>query len=118
MPIVEALVETTRAERYLRQLCDHLASMGHGRGPAVNHPGRPPVERVVRSQNTGVVVFDWGRCTLTATDAGLEIRAESDDEVALARAQMMIGGRIEAIGRRERLVVRWRPVSTRPPSKA
>ena len=68
------------------------------------------MRNVERSDTTGVIVFDWGQCTLAANEAALEVRAESDDPAALARAQQMIGGRIETIGRREHLAVRWRPV--------
>jgi hypothetical protein len=61
--------ETTRADRYLGQLCDHLDHLRHGdrrdHQPG-GHGGPPDVQRVQRTENGGVIVFDWGTCTLRA----------------------------------------------------
>lgn len=113
MPTAEARIDTPRAERYIAQLCDHLGHMGHGRFPAHrragDHAGLPNVLQVERDDTRAAIVFDWGRCTLTATSDALTLHAEADDEAALTRGQALIGRRIETIGRREQLTVTWRP---------
>jgi hypothetical protein len=48
-----------------------------------------------------------GTCRLLARDDALLVRAEAADDDALARAQAIIGHRIETIGRREHLTVTW-----------
>lgn len=62
--------DTTRADRYLAQLCDHLDHMRHTASPdhpPGGHGGVPDVQRVQRTENSGVIVFDWGTCTLRAS---------------------------------------------------
>jgi hypothetical protein len=102
--------ETTRADRYLAQLCDHLEHMRHGAGPdhqPSGHGGAPDVQLVERMQDGGVIVFDWGTCTLRASPDALAVQIEAADNAALTRAQALIGHRIETIGRRENLTVTW-----------
>lgn len=55
-----------------------------------------------------MIVFDWGTCTLSASNDALTIHAEAGDENALDRARALIGHRIETIGRRDDLRVSWR----------
>lgn len=52
MPSAEGITETTRATRYLTQLCKHLAH----RGMQVDNP----------HDHYATADFRWGTCTLTA----------------------------------------------------
>lgn len=113
MATAEARIETTRAQRYLAQLSDHLGHMGrggitprHGQQGGVHE--QPAVHRAEHGDRYGEFVFDWGTCKLLALDDALIIRADAADEEDLKHAQAMIGYRIETIGRREHLTVTWR----------
>jgi hypothetical protein len=102
--------DTTRADRYLGQLCDHLDHMRRTASPDHQPGGRagaPDVRRVERTESSGVIVFDWGTCTLRASADRLTVQVEAVDDAALTRAQTLIGHRIEVIGRRENLIVTW-----------
>jgi hypothetical protein len=98
MPTAEARIETTRPQRYLAQLRDHLGIGGitarHG------HPGglhdRPALQHAEHGDRYSEFVFDWGTCKVQALDDALLIRAEAADEEALERAQAMIAHRIES----------------------
>ena len=111
MPIAEARIPTTRAERYLAQLCDHLGHMRHGPNAArphrVGRHGTAAVQQVEHGDRYGQIVFDWGTCTLQALDDALIVRADAATDNDLKRAQAMIGHRVETIGRREHLTVIW-----------
>jgi hypothetical protein len=115
MPIAEGRVATSRADRYLAQLCGHLGQLshraighGHGRtgGPG-SEPGAPVVRHSSVEGRSGKIVFDWGTCSLQADDQALHLRLEADDNALLDRAREQISHRIENIGRRERLGVTW-----------
>ena len=112
MPTAEANIQTTRAERYLAQLCDHLGHMRHSSIMA-HHPDqggpldRPAVQQVEHEGRYGEIVFDWGTCKLTALDDALLIRVDAAGDEDLRRAQAMIGHRIETIGQREHFTVIW-----------
>lgn len=130
MPTAEARVGTDRADRYLAQLCGHLGRMTETRHrrPARQAGGRPhddghrppQVEHVDRSGRHGTVRFADGVCTLHATSDALVLRVDADDEDALRRLQNGVAGRLEKIGRRDRLTVTWsRPEATEaPPGEA
>lgn len=99
MPTAEARIETTHAQRYVAQLCDHLGHMRHGTTTA-QHPNqgglheRPAVQQVEHGDRYGEFVFDWGTCKLLALDDALLIRADASNDEDLTRAQAMIGHRI------------------------
>jgi hypothetical protein len=116
MPASQARVLTGRASRYLTQLCQHtgqLATMArrytlsrrHGHGDAA----APLPRHAEWSGADGVIDFDGGRCTLHATGEGLELNAEAGDQQQLRQIQEAITGRLERIGRRDRLTVTWGP---------
>lgn len=100
----EAQVETGRASRYLRQLCEHLNQIGHHHTHGGAHPS---VERVEWSDQQGVITFAQGRCTLRATAHTLTLRAEAVDADGLLLMKDMLAARLETIGRRDRLMVMW-----------
>jgi hypothetical protein len=130
MPTTEARVATSRAGRYLAQLCGHLSRMGGMRHrPPTRHVGgqthdgghRPPqVEHVDYSDTYGTVRFAGGLCTLHATSDTLTLRIDADDEDALRRIQNGVSARLEKIGRRDQLTVTWRRLdaSDDPPGEA
>ncbi|MEU6251244.1 DUF2218 domain-containing protein [Streptomyces sp. NPDC047043] len=113
MPTAEARVETERASRYLVQLCRHAQQMGrHSHYGARAHTGgdahRPPeVQHVEWSDTHGTVRVSLGQWTMQATADALTLRAEADTEEDLQRIQQLVAGRIEKIGRRDRLTVTW-----------
>ena len=108
MPTAEARVETTRAARYLAQLCDHLGHLVAGRF-AARHAGSGPlvVRSVDRSGTRAVIEFESARCTLTASAMALTVELEADDLDDLTTTQLLISRRLETIGARDHLVVNW-----------
>ncbi|CAG7613550.1 DUF2218 domain-containing protein [Actinacidiphila bryophytorum] len=113
MPTAEARIATDRASRYITQLCRHLGQMnrashrphdGHGQGPGQKMPA---VQHVDCTDTHGTVRFADGRWTLDATPDALTLRVDADDDAALRRLQDGITTRIEKIGRRDGLRVRW-----------
>jgi len=113
MPIAEGHVTTSRADRYLGQLCEHLGQLshgaarhGHGHSAGSSHEP-PPVLHASADGHRGLIVFGWGTCALLATDDELQLRLESADAGALERAREQIGQRIATIGRRDGLRVTW-----------
>jgi hypothetical protein len=97
MPTAEAFVNTDRADRYLTQFSSHLA---HGPG-GISAEERPD----------GSLLIDFGdaTCSMRATPTGLQLAAEASRADALARLQHQLAGRIEQIGHRDALNVRWDP---------
>jgi hypothetical protein len=49
------------------------------------------VQPVERTDDRGVIAFDWGTCTLRASPDGLDIQIEAADDAALTRARALIG---------------------------
>ena len=125
MPAAQAMIATTRPGRYLRQLCRHVDELSRHPHHAV-HPGRggpehPPPgadTRVTWTETAGVIDLGRSRCTLTADDEVLTLRAEADDATDLQRLQALLGARLEQFGRREHLTVAWQPVPAAPPAPA
>jgi len=113
----QAQVPTSRAGRYLAQLCSHGAKM---KRPAFHHPrghadgsAPPAAQHADWSDTEGTIEFGWGRCTLRATDDALILSAEADDEQLLQRVEEGIARGLERIGRRDQLTVTWQ--RTPPP---
>jgi hypothetical protein len=99
MLIAEARVATERSSRYLVQLCQHLSKVGRAHPQMQAH--------LEWSDDRGVISFGWGRCTLRADPGVLRLRAEAADEEGLHRLEQRVGGRLEQVGRRDRLTVTW-----------
>ena len=105
MPAAHATVATTRPGRYLTQLCRHVDQLSR-------HAHRVPAGRDARvtwTDSAGAIDLGWGRCTLTAEDEVLTLRAEADDAADLQRLQALLGARLEQFGRRDHLTVTWQP---------
>jgi len=125
VPTAHASVLTTRPNRYLTQLCRHVDQLsrcsdhrprlkqGH---PEHAHSG--PEAYVSWSDTAGTIDLTWGRCTLTANDNALVLRAEAGNDLDLHRLQALLGARLEHVGRRDHLIVSWQPLPTPTPSRA
>jgi hypothetical protein len=123
MPAAEARVATENADRYLTRLCQHATKMsGHTMSSHLRHrprshaadvsreDGAPPeIHRAECSGTDGILVLNWGQCTMHATPDLLVLCAEAADLASLTRIQDLVGGRLEKFGRREHLTVAWQP---------
>jgi hypothetical protein len=122
MPASYATVPTSRAARYLAQLCSHGRLMsrlarhrrpgqgqgqGHGHGDGQGNDGAPPVATASSTGTEGIIDFGWGRCTLRATAGALTLCAEAGDPQRLRQIQDGISARLQRIGRRDQLTVTW-----------
>jgi hypothetical protein len=99
MLITEASVETDRPNRYLVQLCTHISEV------AKAHPQMPA--RVEWSDDDGVITLGSASCTLQARPGALTLHIEAPDEDSLRQIQARVTDRLEQIGRRDGLSVRW-----------
>lgn len=97
MATSEALVETGRADRYLEQFAKHFAHQPGGIQARYDADGRLLVD------------FGGATCSMHATVDGLVLRAESAQPEDLGRLQRRLTDRLEQVGRRDGLVVRWNP---------
>lgn len=91
MPASRAIVQTTRASRYLQQLCKHF---GH----------KIPVEF---TPEAGWIRFDFGRADLAATANTLTMTATAGTAEDLARLQRVLASHLERFAFRDALRVRW-----------
>lgn len=128
MLTAEARVPTEHADLRLKQVCSHASKMQervgrhqmptggrhdpgmHGQGSDNQpHSGHKPAEirNVEWSDGRGVIDAGWGRCMLTAEPDALVLHVEAADKEGLRRLQEMVAHRVETIGVRERLKVRW-----------
>jgi len=124
MPASYAHVPTSRADRYLAQLCSHGRLMSrlarhrrpgqeHGQGQGQGHgdghgnDGGPPVATASSAGTEGIIDFGWGRCALRATAGTLILHAEAGDPERLRQIQDGISARLQRIGRRDQLAVTW-----------
>jgi hypothetical protein len=117
MLTAEALVETQHPARYLAQLGRHAGKMGEHRlhRPQAHGGGGtlPQVAGAEWSETAGTVSLSWGRWTMQAVPGALRLRAEAADEESLRRIQELITVRLEKIGRRDQLTVRWQATEPR-----
>jgi hypothetical protein len=102
MTTAEARIDTTKASRYLAQLCQHAKKFG-GRHP---HPTatRPDVLAVEWTDTDGTLTLSWGTCRLHADDDTLTVQVEAPDEDSLKRVQDIVAADLERFGR---LAVTW-----------
>ena len=124
----EARVPTDHAALRLKQVCSHASKMQqrvgshempaggrhdpgqHGPGSGKQpHSGHRPAEisNVEWSDGRGVIDAEWGQCTLMAEPDALVLRVEAADEERLQRLQEMVAHRVETIGVRDKVKVRW-----------
>jgi hypothetical protein len=117
MPTAEALVETQHPARYLAQLGRHAGQMSEHRPHRLRAHGgggtQPQVTEAEWSETAGTVSLSWGRWSMQALPGTLRLRAEAADEESLRRIQELITARLEKIGRRDQLTVRWQATEPR-----
>lgn len=101
-------VQTDRAVRYLERLAIHLDRMSAD-AHARPHGGArmPSVVEATRIGDGVAVVFDVGRIEVSAGGEALRLSVAAEDESQLHLLQTLIASRIETIGRRDALSVRW-----------
>ena len=87
----EARVSTTRASRYLGQLCKHFEH----RIPATY------------TGDHGRLEFESGVCLLDAADGTLVLRAEAKDEEQLGRLENVVARHLERFAFRDKPEIRW-----------
>jgi hypothetical protein len=109
-----ARVPTSRAGRYLAQLCNHGRLMSRlarhrpsGQGHGHGGDGAPPAATASSDGTEGIIDFGWGRCSLRATAGTLTLHAEAGDPQRLQQIQDGISARLQRIGRRDQLAVTW-----------
>ncbi|MGW5723364.1 DUF2218 domain-containing protein [Amycolatopsis sp. NPDC003865] len=111
MPVAEADVRTSRASRFVVQLCRHAEAMSgrakhlHGGDAEADHP---EVVRVECDETEGRIEFNWGLCVLRSSSDALSIRVEVDGEERLRWIQDLLATDLERFGRRDGLEVTWR----------
>lgn len=94
MPTATALVSTDRPQRYIKQLVSHF-------GAKVDSE---------LTDDGGSLRFPFGTSVLTATDAGIEIRAEADSAEDLERLQDVVARHLVRFGSKDELAVDWASV--------
>ena len=87
----EARVTTTRASRYLGQLCKHFAH-------------KIPAEH---SETQGRLEFPWGLCTIEAAGDLLILRAEAKDTPSLDQLEEVVGSHLARFAFRDKPEIRW-----------
>ncbi|WP_185441728.1 DUF2218 domain-containing protein [Kribbella qitaiheensis] len=93
----EALVVTGRADRYLEQFAKHFAH-------------RPGGIQAQLDDDGGLLVdFGGATCRMRATAEGLALSAEAAGAEELGQLQRRLTERLEQIGRRDGIAVRWNP---------
>jgi hypothetical protein len=86
-----AHVETAKASRYLKALCNHFARKVTACYDDVN----------------GRVQFPFGDCELHATADALHITVTAVDETMLARTKDVVADHLVRFGEKEELAVNW-----------
>lgn len=96
MPTSQADISTKSAARYLGQLCAHFSH-------------KPELE-VVREEESGLIRFPSGECSLKATEGTLHLEVAGRDQFTLERLQDVIDKHLQRFAFREPPVIEWRPL--------
>ena len=91
MPQSHARVATTRASRYLKQLCSHFDRKAEA----------------TYDEHKGHTVFAFGECTMLAEAESLVIDVSAPDADQLARVKYVVGDHLERFAKRDGLSVDW-----------
>ena len=86
-----AEVTTEKPVAYMRQLCKHF---GHKVDASFG-------------DDTGYIQFEYGRCSLHASDGVLALEVTAGDEESHERMERVIASHLERFGRRDELSVAW-----------
>jgi len=93
--IATATVQTTRAARYMKALCNHFGSK-----VAATHEG-----------DQGSVAFPFGTCEMTAQTETLLITVQANDAASLAQTQNIVQRHLEKFAEKEAVQVEWQEVT-------
>ena len=86
-----AQVDTAKAPRYLKALCNHFDRKATAR----------------YDDNSGHVQFPFGECTLRADENALLIQVVAESETKFARVKHVVADHLARFGVNEELVVNW-----------
>lgn len=87
----QAQVETPKAERYLKALCNHFSHKVQA-----------------EYQDThGTVNFGFGGCEMDAQDGRLAFRIQADDAETLERVKYVVADHLERFSGDEKLQLEW-----------
>jgi hypothetical protein len=86
-----AEVTTDKPVAYMRQLCKHF---GHKVDASFG-------------DDAGYIQFEYGRCSLHASDRVLALEVTAGDEESHERMERVIASHLERFGRRDELSVAW-----------
>lgn len=89
--IAEAVIETTKASKYLKWLCGHFKI-------------KVPAEY---TDTHGTVQFPFGRCEMQAKQESMFIRVEADDAESFERVKDVVGGHLERFAHKDSVQVVW-----------
>jgi hypothetical protein len=89
--VATATVQTQKAARYLKALCNHFARK---------------VDTSYDDQ-MGQVHFPFGECTLQVTDDALQIRVSADSADTISRVKFVVADHLVRFGNKEDLQVNW-----------
>lgn len=122
MTNIRADITTTRASRYLVQLCTHADAIGARNSPLRDHAdGSEPHDAQVRadwSDSSGVIIWSsGGRATLTADATTLTVCIDAADDVTGTAIRNALTRDLRRIGTRERLDVVWQRHPEIPPGR-
>lgn len=62
-----------------------------------------------RGPDVATVVFASGACEMRVEPDGVTLTIDAADELAMSQLRSLVSERLETIGRRDGLVVRWTP---------
>jgi hypothetical protein len=92
----QADIPTDSAARYLGQLCAHFAH-------------KPELD-VVRAEESGLIRFPSGQCSLTAKKESLHLQIDGRDQFSLERLQDVIDKHLQRFAFREPPKIDWHPL--------
>lgn len=87
----QANVQTEKASRYLKALCNHFSHK----------------VTAEYSDERGVVQFGFGYCEMQATDNTLNLQVQAEDDENFQRVKHVVGDHLIRFGTNEELVVNW-----------
>lgn len=91
-----AQVETEKAERYLKALCNHF-----------NHKGNASYDIDDEGIGHGSVVFDFGRCKMEANANSLALHVSAESEMRFSRIKHVVDDHLVRFANKEELQVTW-----------
>lgn len=93
MPTATAFVDTSRPQRYIKQLVSHF---GNKVSTKLTDEG-------------GRLEFDFGTCDLGAGPSGIELTATAADQAQLETLKDVVAHHLVRFGSNDQLAVTWTP---------